>query len=62
MQKQGGRVGYRRRLLWALRNKTQNTTVIRTSHATVGGVDQGGNTDLSKIQVPVSAFTTIESD
>ena len=35
-QKQTARVDYRRRLLRALCNKTQSTTVIRTSAATVG--------------------------
>lgn len=47
-QGQSARAGYRLRSLWALRNNTQNTTVMRTSPAAVRGVNQGSGIDLSE--------------
>lgn len=58
-QKQSGRVGYRWRLDRAPCNKVQNTTVMRTSPATVG-CQSRGRTEPSKIAVPASTFTVIE--
>ena len=47
-QKQNAKVDHRRCLLRALRNKTQSTTVIRTSAATVGNVNRRNGIDPSE--------------
>ena len=60
-QEQGARADYRLRSLLALRNKTQNTTVMKTSPAAVRGVNRGNSIDLSGIGSPPSAFTVNES-
>ena len=58
-QKRGARVGYLRRRVLDLCNKTQNTTVIRTSAATVMTLVREG-IDLPETVVPVNTFMVIE--
>ena len=48
MWNQAVRVGYLRRLVRALFNKIQNTTVIRTSPATAMDVNKGGGIDPAR--------------
>lgn len=58
---QSTRVSYRWTLVSALRNKTQNATVISTSATAVNGVNEGSDINLPEIAVPPIMFTTIES-
>ena len=59
MQKQSTRVDYRWRLVRVLHNKTQNTTVTRTSATTVGRQSKNG-IDTSETAVPAIASAVIE--
>ena len=63
MQKQSAGAEYRWRLARrAPRNKAQNTIVIKTSVAAMGGVNQRSGIDPSGMVVPASVFIAIESD
>lgn len=60
-QEQSAGAGYRLKSLRALFNKTQNTTVMRTSPTAVRDVNQGGSIDPPETGAPPNTFTATAS-
>ena len=62
MQKEDAKVKCLWKLFLALCNRKQDTTVMRTSPTTVWSINKARGIDSTKMALPASTFTTIESD